>query len=515
MDRLLPLKKFTLSTIHLENIWQRIKSTAQDVLDEKPLPVVLGISGVLVTSTVYIYYRHKYSYWERKGIPYPPVAPFFGHILDLSGPLVTYDNWQRKYGPVVGIYRGTEPTLVVTDAGMIHEVLVGHFDTFSKFPSELQIKGQSFAEQNGWKRSIVSSAFASDKMKQLLPLIREVYKYLDSEVEQIADEVPIKPLFTKFATMFIARTAFGTHIDAFENTDHQLIEMLTRWAKFTPRTFTPHWAEKLFRYKDQDPEAFEYLTCTLKEVVKERRKNPNAHEEYKDLLQFMINARLDDDEITSDGETTQLSDLEIIESLICFSLKSYETTSTLLTWTCHSLAMDTDIQERLYQEIKDTKDEVGELDSETLSEMKYLGAVLKETLRMYPPVLMMERKSLSKHTFANGVSIEKNTWVLIPIYSAGRNPESWPDPDTFRPERFLLENRHKIKPCSFLAFSEGPRTCIGHQFAMFQVGKAICELLFKYKFIRTTRTPEKPIFDKNSIALEAGEIILKVERRNP
>lgn len=530
MEKLWSIKESTLNTLFLEKICQKIESTVKYVSDEKLMPIVLGISSIFVASTVYIYYHHKYTYWKRKGIPSPPVTPFLGHTLALAGPpVLTQETWLKKYGSVIGIYLGTKPALVVSDSEMLNEVLVRHFRTFAyrRVSSGLEIHTQSINSKNGleWKhdRAIMSPAFTSGKVKQLLPLINEVYEHLDRQMDLIADrgdQVSLKPLFSKFTLMIIAKSAFGTHIDPFNHPDDKFIRMLAQWIDFTPvkafmRFFMPDWAKKLFKYSAHDREASEYLAHTLKQVIEKRRSNANAHNEHKDLLQFMIDAKLDESEITTDGpKTTKFSEAKIIANSILFFMAGYETSSTLLTWATYSFAMNADIQEQLYQEVKDLKDEKGELDYETVNQLQYLDAVLKECLRMYPPVTRIERKSLDEHTFQNGLTVEKDTWIVIPIHAVGHNCENWSDPETFRPERFLPENRHNIKACSLLAFSDGPRYCIGNRFGMFEVKKAICELLLKYKFIRTARTPEKPVFDKYTIILEVDELPLKVVRRN-
>jgi cytochrome P450 family 6 len=85
-----------------------------------------------------------------------------------------------------------------------------------------------------------------------------------------------------------------------------------------------------------------------------------------------------------------------------------------------------------------------------------------ETLRKYPPVTVLMRRSMSSYTFeGTNVSIPKNQRVWIPAYAIHRDPNIYPKPDVFDPERFTDEAVQSRHPMSYLPFGDGPRNCIG------------------------------------------------------
>lgn len=133
-----------------------------------------------------------------------------------------------------------------------------------------------------------------------------------------------------------------------------------------------------------------------------------------------------------------------------------------MTFTLYELALNPDIQERLREEIRDTIDENnGELTYELLSEMKYLDMVVNETLRKFPPAFFLTRVCRKDFKIpGTEMIIEKDTDINVNIFSIHRDPEYYPEPEKFDPERFTSENI-KLRPaCTFLPFGMGPRRCI-------------------------------------------------------
>lgn len=522
MDKLLLMKEFDF---YGENVREAFESALEGFNDEKALPIIVGASSLLVASSAYFYYNRKYSYWQRRSIEGPPVKPLFGHLLDLvKSPVLTYESWKHKYGTVVGIYLGSKPALIVSDAELLHDILIRNFNCFSdrRVGSGLALSNQNLISQNGskWKhdRTIMSPTFTSGKMKQMYPLMMDSYKSLEAQFERFAtegSEVALKSVFNKLTTMVIARCAFATHVDPFTDPDNELYKMLKQFFEFTKtrallRFFLPEWIKKLVGYSSIDPGALKYIGRVCAEVLKQRSQNGSASAEYKDLLQLLMDTNTGTD---GNGKPDGFSDIKIVSNAILFFIAGFETTSTLLTWTAYALATNQDIQERLYQEVKEAKERSGDLDYETLFELKYLDAVMKESLRMYPPITRVERIATVDHTLPNGLKVEKGTPIHIPIYTVHHDPNHFVDPETFDPERFMPENKDQLQSCSFIPFVEGPRNCIGARFALLEAKMAIAGLILKYKFVKSARTPEKLVFDKNTIVLEVDNMPIKVQKR--
>merc|ERR1719373_1144136 len=101
----------------------------------------------------------------------------------------------------------------------------------------------------------------------------------------------------------------------------------------------------------------------------------------------------------------------------------------------------------------------------------------------------MDRLCKKDWTSPDGkLNIKEGTYIRFPYYVIHHNPDFWPEPELFKPERFLKENAHNIKPYSFLSFMSGPRVCIGERFAMSEMKVAMVKLLHNYRLEWDERT---------------------------
>jgi cytochrome P450 family 4 len=135
-------------------------------------------------------------------------------------------------------------------------------------------------------------------------------------------------------------------------------------------------------------------------------------------------------------------------------------------------------QDQIYEEIKSVLgDARAKPTYNDLQEMKYLERALKEVLRLYPSVHFISRNLGDDVVTASGYELPKNTLVHLHIYDLHHNPDIYPDPERFDPDRFLPENCQRRHPFAYLPFSAGPRNCIGQRFAMLELKAAICGIL--------------------------------------
>ena len=502
----------------LSEVSSHIPVSRDDIIPH--LPVISAAAAATVSLGTYLYVREKHNYWRKRGVKGPAPSFPLGNAKFTDRPVNLYMmDWQKEYGNVYGLYRALNPVLVLADAEMVKEALIKNFPKFRdrRIISTQGASSRSLIDQNGehWKhdRSIMSQTFSSGKMKQMYPLMREAYTCLDRELQKIVDkgeQVDIKTVFAKMSTMVIARCAFATEVDAFADPDHELLKRLQGFFKIDKKRVIAHLllperVKKWIKFSVIDPSSTGYIASVCLKILNFRRTEQNRANNYTDLLQLLMD--------TNGKENKGFSDSKIIANSVLFFNAGYETTSTLLTWASYALALNPHVQETLHQEVIQAKNEKGEFDYETLFDLKYLDAVINETLRLYPPVPMYDRVCTQDHTFENGIRIDAGRTVRIHAFSLGRNPDYWTNPEAFDPLRFMPENKDSIVAGSFVPFVIGPRNCIGMRFALLEAKMTLAEMMCKYKFVPSEDTPAQPDFS-SSFILSMNNYKVKIEKRD-
>lgn len=218
----------------------------------------------------------------------------------------------------------------------------------------------------------------------------------------------------------------------------------------------------------------------------------------KDLLFLMMRSNMSHDL----SESERMTDPELLGQMTTLLLAGHETTSTLLTWTLLMLARNPGVQTKLRQEMQTFIEESGRetLTYEELALLPFLDAVIKETLRMRPPVPVTTRSAthdtvipLSQPCptrdgkgFIEHLLVRKGEEVVIPILMINTSEKLWgPDARDFNPERWfdIPENARKSGlPLHLLSFISGPRACIGNRFALAEAKAILFTLLIQFEF---------------------------------
>ncbi|XP_063243492.1 cytochrome P450 4C1-like [Bacillus rossius redtenbacheri] len=184
----------------------------------------------------------------------------------------------------------------------------------------------------------------------------------------------------------------------------------------------------------------------------------------------------------------QQSDLltrtELKDNTFTVIIGGMDTSSIAMSALLMLLGLHRDVQEKIVDELRDVFDDDvrREATADDLGRMAYLEQVINETLRLYPPLPAVMREvedevKLTKYTLPKGCV------VVIPMYLVHRNPEYFPDPDRFDPDRFNVENSANRHPYSFIPFLSGKRMCIGKKYAYMQMKTLLSTLLRKYEVL--------------------------------
>jgi cytochrome P450 len=287
----------------------------------------------------------------------------------------------------------------------------------------------------------------------------------------------------------ILRVVLGlaeAELDAFSRLVHGLMMLVGTNATFDEAADDPRLMER-FR------SARGALNDALQEHI-DRRRRQTANGD--DVLSMLMAAR------TDSGHP--LPDAEIRDQLITMILAGHETTASSITWALLSLHGEPRALERLLREL----DQAGtDLPEERLVALPYLQAACLETLRLRPVIPVVSRE-VQRPFRLRDRTLPRGVFVTPCAYLAHRRPQSFADPDTFCPERFL---ERRYSPYVYFPFGGGVRRCIGMSFALLELQIVLGTLLRTFRF--APLGPVRPVRRAVTIVASGGGK-MHVERRH-
>ncbi|XP_029732068.2 probable cytochrome P450 9f2 [Aedes albopictus] len=525
--------------------------------------------GALVLA-VYHYIAKRYQYFLTK--PVPCVKPTF--LLGSSIPLLTRDRDISSYirtlydaypdAKMVGFYHLTQPVYMLRDPETIKTITVKDFDHFtdhtptmagtSEEGNENSLLGNTLFALRGQKwrdmRATLSPAFTGSKMRHMFELVAECGQSMAAFLAAEAKpgkrlELEMKDTFTRFGNDVIATVAFGIKVDSMrdrENDFYMKGKQLTNFERFSVifkvmlMSAMPSLANKL-GVDLVDAEAAKYFTRMIMENMKQRKAHGIVRNDMIQILMEVRKGALRHDESEKDtkdagfatveeskvGKSTHSriwKDNELLGQCFIFFFAGFETVSTGLTFLTYELALNPEIQQRLYEEVMDTESNLDgkPLTYETLQKMQYMDMVVSESLRKWPPAVLADRYCTKDYHYkdsAGSFVIEKGKSIWIPSIAIHNDPRYYPNPEKFDPERFSEENRANINPYAYMPFGAGPRNCIGSRLALMEMKLIVYYLLRDFSLESTERTqiPLRLVMNGFNLQSEKG-VRLKFKPRS-
>ena len=420
-----------------------------------------------------------------------------------------------RYGPTFITYLGIKPVIVTEDLEIIKLVMVKNFEDFinrSYVPPLLKkgkVRGLLQLRDEQWRRvrRILTPTFSSKKLKMMSPLIQESCDRLRNKMAAVSDtnsSVNVWEWFGMFTMEVILATAFSRDISSASDKDNPLVKAAASIFQIgrTPAgnslagerltVILSHfpWSVPILRYlarRTRGAQSWDYLEETALKLIEDRRNTMATNgSTAKDLLQLMLEAHDENTETKSSG---YLSNDEIVATVTTIILAGYETTNNALSYTAYLLALNPTIQDKLIKEINDYY-EVNPDSSlyDAAENIEYVTMVLYESLRMFPPAPRANRECKQTCAVTDDLIIEEGVDISFPIFLLHRNPEYWPNPDKFDPERFNPNTEQSYPTFAYLPFGEGQRHCIGKRLALLEAKMTLVAILKDLQFKRCADT---------------------------
>ncbi|KAL9703501.1 hypothetical protein quinque_007019 [Culex quinquefasciatus] len=517
---------------------------------------------VTIIGLLYYLLTKNNGYFHDKPIPSMAVYPLLGSSAPLMLKRVTFPNFVKliydKYpsARVFGFFDTTTPIFVIRDPELIkriavkdfdhfvdHRPMFGHVDMDGDDSHKLFAKSLFAMTGQRWRemRATLSPAFTGSKMRQMFGLMVEgcetLMQYLEDQTNAKGStvEIEVKDVLSRLGIDVIATCAFGLKVNSLKEPENEFYRQGRRIVNFSGFGFILKIASMRFFPKLTtmlgidvvDREQADYFTKLIRDTMSTREGQGIVRHDMIDLLiQAKKNTLSHQEESESqDGFATveesnvgkvQLSrpmtESEMVAQCLIFFVAGFEAVSTTALFAVYELVRHPEIQDRLYQEVLQTKESLQgkQISYDVLQQMKYLDMVVSETLRIWAPSTATDRLCVRDYELDAGdglrFTIDKGTCVWFPVYGLHHDPKYYPNPERFDPERFNDENKRNINLGAYLPFGSGPRNCIGSRFALMEIKAILYHMLLKFSFEQSENTQIPLQLEKglSNLATERG-----------
>ncbi|KAL0269893.1 UNVERIFIED_CONTAM: hypothetical protein PYX00_007475 [Menopon gallinae] len=462
-----------------------------------------------------VYHKYNWPSYVRmiNKIPGPKGVLFFGSTLKyyrLKHEELLPDMLKdlKTWGPTFRYWYSGVAVVIVSDIDDIQTILTSR-QSYRKGIIYKNIKpwlGTGLLISTGQKwhtmRKIITPTFHFSILQEYVHVFNKNTKIMVKLLEECdKEDCDLNGFITYCALDSICETSMGTFLNSQRTkAESEYVQAIFGIGKIiVERMFSPFlFSDRNFKMSSLGREQAKLLKIlhgfTSKIIEEKKQAFEKTETEERDPDQPKKISFLE--MLLEKQKTHFFSDTDIREEVDTFLMAGHDTTAAALTWAFFELGHRHDIQDKVYEEMRRI---FGDSDRsptyQDLMEMSYLKRVLQETLRIYPSVPVISRKFDSDIQLKNYVVPARTEMVLV-IYSIHRNPDIYPDPEKFDPDRFLPEESEKRHTFAYVPFSAGQRNCVGQKYAMLQMLVLASSILRRYKIISLDdRESVKPLPD--------------------
>ncbi|KAI9118633.1 hypothetical protein K1719_010965 [Acacia pycnantha] len=452
---------------------------------------------ILLSSIFVVFLFYRTTRTRPHLPPGPPGLPLIGNLHQLPNSAPHHYLWHlsKLYGPLIFLRLGIRSTIVVSSARIARQVMKTHDLVFASRPSLL---GQRKLSYNGsdvgfapyseqWremKKLCVLHFFSSRRIHSFRPIREDEVLRMIQKLSQFAVSgrvINLSHTLVSFASTLICRIAFGKRYESDDTTTERskfhglLNEAQALLVEFYLSDYLPWlgWVDRIRGLHSRLDKTFKQLDMFYQQVIDDRMDLKKPRTDQQDIIDIFL--QMMDDAHSTTFDLT----LDHIKALLMnIFIAGTDTSAVTVIWAMTSLIKNPRVTKKVQDEIRSLyreKDFIGEEDIERLP---YLKAVVKETLRLFPPTPLLLPRESTESCNIEGYEIQAKTLVFVNAWAIARDPETWENPEQFYPERFLScsvdlrGNNFELIP-----FGAGRRICPAINMAMVTVELTLANLL--------------------------------------
>lgn len=414
-------------------------------------------------------------------------------------PLDFLHKYERQCGDIftVSMTGPFEGAVFISNPQAIQQLLTSDNKQFSA-PGEFNQILQPFLGSNGiilldgsehrQRRQLLMPQFHGDKVRLYTDLMRKITRET-IDTWQIGETINVREQMQSISLSIILQTVFGLYRgERYDAIRSKLIEVLSlvKSPLSSGLLFFPTLQRDLggwspwgkFLRNRAELDRLIYAEIAERRTEARLAKGDATRTDRSDILSLLINSQ--------DADGNGMTDVELRDELMTLIFAGHETTATALAWATYWVNYLPEVKEKLLAEIA-TLDPAA--DAIAISKLPYLSAVCAETLRIYPVGMLTFPRLTQEAVSLQGYDIPAQTVVVGCIYLAHHREDIYPEPDSFKPERFLT---HQFSPYEYFPFGGGSRRCIGMALAQLELKLVLFEVLTNCQLELTGELPVVP-----------------------
>ncbi|XP_028799675.1 cytochrome P450 71D10-like [Neltuma alba] len=425
--------------------------------------------------------------------PGPSKLPIIGNLHQLAGsiPHRAMRDLANKYGSFIHLQLGELSHVVVSSPEIAKEIMKTHDTTFANRPAlvatTLISNNTDIAFSpygNYWRqlRKICTLELLSAKRVQTFRTIRE--EEVSALVKNISEHegsiVNLSEKLYELTNFITARAAFGAKTKNVEEILSLMKRTLELASGFSVSDLYPSLKilQVITGIKAKIDSVNKELDMMVRNIINDHKEKNHSHTgKTEDLVDVLLRIQKEN---TLEIPLTQRNLKAIIADVF---LGGTETSASTVEWSMSELLRNPSKMRRAQEEVRRIFGSKGYVDESEFRHLKYVSAVIKETLRLHPPLPLLLPRENSESCEINGYKLPPKTRVIINGWAIGRDPKYWDEPEKFEPERFLnasIDYNFKGTEFEYIPFGSGRRICPGVSFATVLVESMVCNLLYHF-----------------------------------
>ena len=500
--------------------------------------LVIGIT-VTVFVLVHLWYfrfvfisRSQISHLDGKFVPGKFPKTLLGNIVDIynaENRLSAYNSFHKNFGEIVQIFWSWRQNISISNYSMARQILIKNQKNYQKFtPNSIiqRLFGESVLTNTGddWKRQrlLMDEVFSKKHIISFHHIFLSYSEQLATKWKKQIDlasekaELNIYPELLSLFLDIIGKVAIGNDFAALEGKADQFLEniqYIVNQSTNPAHQFAKWWKYIPISSNRKLQKAFNDVDIFLYDLINHRKK---IHHQLNSAEYNLLDLLIKGTDLGEDN-TSPLTDQQLRDNLLAIIINGHETVAISIALSLYLLAKNPSSLTQVQAEIdRVIQQDNGQLTANGVLSLEYLDCVIKESLRLCPPMAGLQRISINEDLL-NGWSIPQKQAVGISLIPLHLNSDYFGEsPEKFSPERYFHKVQETAKSCPLrhlfspdkdlkaqkadihepLTFGDGARKCLGKYFAMYEMKVALAVLLHRFHF------EVAPNFDVN---LELGK----------